>query len=92
MCFDILIYQYAKGVPLKDRFVQGYYTVGGFKYSRTFAPFRGKATPKECTFDIQLEQSMLAASFTSLLIASVTSIQDEAIFRELDKIENPLSF
>lgn len=79
-------------MPLNDWFVQGHYTVGGFKYSGTFAPFRGKANPKECTFDIQLEQSMLAASFTSLLIASVTSIQDEAIFRELDKMENPLSF
>ncbi|WP_130953243.1 hypothetical protein [Klebsiella pneumoniae] len=88
MRFDILIYQYAKGVPLKDRFVQGYYTVGGFKYSRTFAPFRGKATPKECKLDKQLGRFMLAASFTSSLIASAISIQDEANFREREKMEN----
>ena len=88
MCFDILIYQYAKGVPLKDRFVQGYYTVGGFKYSRTFAPFRGKTAPKECKLDKQLGRFMLATSFTSSLIAYAISIQDEANFRELEKMEN----
>ena len=75
-------------MPLNDWFVQGYYTVGGFKYSRTFAPFRGKKAPKECKLDKQLGRFMLATSFTSSLIAYAISIQDEANFRELEKMEN----